>query len=70
MGLGDVKMLLLVGVFFGVERGITVLLVAALAGSLIGFSYIRLRKLDAGTFGLPFGSFIAAAGLLALLGAF
>ncbi len=69
LGFGDVKLLLLIGVFFGVERGVWILLVASIAGSLIGLAYIRFRRLDAKTYGLPFGSFVAASALLALLGA-
>jgi leader peptidase (prepilin peptidase) / N-methyltransferase len=70
LGFGDVKLLLLIGAFFGVERGVRVLLVACLGGLVIGLTYIRLRRLDPQSYGLPLGSFIAAGGLLALLGAF
>ncbi len=70
LGRGDVKLLLLIGAFFGAERGVWILLIASIAGAIIGLAYIRLRRLDPKTYGLPFGSFIAASGFLALLGGF
>jgi leader peptidase (prepilin peptidase) / N-methyltransferase len=70
LGFGDVKLLLLVGVFFGVERGMRILLVACLGGLVIGLTYIRVRRLDSSSYGLPLGSFIAASAFLALMGGF
>lgn len=70
LGFGDVKLLLLIGVFFGVERGVRVLVLACVVGSVCGLAYIRLRRLDPKSYGLPLGSFISAGALLALLGAF
>ena len=68
LGLGDVKLLVLAGIFLGVEKGVSALLFAAVAGSVTGLLYIVIKRKNAATYELPFGSFIcAAAGLLPLL---
>lgn len=69
LGLGDIKLAMLIAVFFGLEHGISILLVASVTGSLTGLTLVFLRRVDPKVFGLPFGSFIAASGLLAMLGA-
>lgn len=67
LGLGDVKLLALLGVFLGVEQGIAALLVGAVAGSIIGIIYISVKGKSASTYELPFGSFLCAgAALIAL----
>jgi leader peptidase (prepilin peptidase) / N-methyltransferase len=69
LGLGDLKLLALVGIFLGVEKGVLALLVAAVGGSILGLIYILLKREHAGTYELPFGSFVCfAAGLIPLSG--
>lgn len=64
LGLGDVKLLLLIGVFLGFEQGMTALLLGAVAGSVIGLVYILWRRKAALTYELPFGSFLCAGAVL------
>jgi leader peptidase (prepilin peptidase) / N-methyltransferase len=64
LGLGDVKLLLLLGVFLGLEDGLLALLIGAVAGSVLGLIYVRLTHKDAASYELPFGSFLCAGGAL------
>lgn len=64
LGLGDVKLLSLLGVFLGVGDGIRALLIASVAGSVAGIVYIWVTRKDAATYGLPFGSFLCAGGAI------
>jgi leader peptidase (prepilin peptidase)/N-methyltransferase len=64
-GLGDAKMLAMMGAFLGVEGIAVTLFVATMAGSLVGLFFVARRDLDMGS-KLPFGSFLAFGGLLAL----
>ena len=63
LGLGDVKMIAMLGAFLGLEEALLILCVAGFAGSLIGVIYIVAAKKDWTTYELPYGSFIGAAGL-------
>ena len=58
LGLGDVKLLVLLGVFLGFENGLTAVLIGTVAGAVIGLAYILVRRKDASTYELPFGSFL------------
>jgi leader peptidase (prepilin peptidase) / N-methyltransferase len=64
LGLGDVKMMAMMGAFLGLEPTLLVLVAGSLAGSVLGLIWIKLRGLDASTYEMPFGSFLAAAGLV------
>jgi leader peptidase (prepilin peptidase)/N-methyltransferase len=69
LGLGDVKMIAMLGAFLGLEEALLILCVAGFAGSLVGVLYIVIAKKDWTTYELPYGSFLGAAGLaLALWG--
>ncbi len=65
MGLGDVKMLAMIGAFLGPSGVIVSVLLGSLAGSVVGLAAIALglgdRKMR-----LPFGVFLAAGGVAAL----
>ena len=68
LGMGDIKLLPLLGAFLGLERGITALLIGSISGVLIGGSYILLTKQKAGSYELPLGTFFCfGAGLVPLL---
>lgn len=67
LGLGDVKLLMLIGVFLGLERGLTALLIGALGGTVIGLTYILIARKSASTYELPFGTFLCAGGVIAAL---
>jgi len=65
LGLGDVKMLAMIGAFLG-WRGVAVgLFVGAAAGALVGLSAMALGRAGLRS-KLPFGAFLALGGLVAL----
>ena len=57
LGFGDVKMMILLGAFLGVNRLIIALLLASLSGVIIGFIFIIFKGKDLKT-KLPFGPFL------------
>jgi len=63
LGLGDVKMIAMLGAFLGLEEALLILCVAGFFGSIVGILYIVIAKKDWSTYELPYGSFIGAAGL-------
>jgi leader peptidase (prepilin peptidase)/N-methyltransferase len=68
LGLGDVKLLLMVGAFLGLEHGITALLIGSVSGVLLGGGYILLTRKKPGSYELPLGTFFClGAGLVPLL---
>jgi len=58
LGMGDVKMLAMVGAFLGWKLALVTLMMASLAGSVVGVALIASRR---GTmkYALPFGTFLA-----------
>ena len=64
LGLGDVKLVAMVGAFQGLEGALLTLIVGSLAGSLLGYAYIRIAHKDPATYELPFGTFLGAAALV------
>jgi leader peptidase (prepilin peptidase)/N-methyltransferase len=65
MGLGDVKMLALIGAFLGWQGVLVALFFASLSGALVGLALVW--RGGAGMRSkLPFGSFLALGGLVAL----
>lgn len=67
LGLGDVKMIAMLGAFLGLEEALFILCVAGFAGSFVGVIYIVAARKDWSTYELPYGSFIGAAGLAVAL---
>jgi leader peptidase (prepilin peptidase)/N-methyltransferase len=65
LGFGDVKLIAMVGSFLGLRGSLVTLILGSFAGSVIGYSYIKLAGKDPDTFELPFGSFLGAAALVA-----
>ena len=65
LGFGDVKLIAMVGAFLGLRGSLVTLILGSFAGSVIGYSYIKLAGKDPDTFELPFGSFLGAAALVA-----
>jgi leader peptidase (prepilin peptidase)/N-methyltransferase len=65
MGLGDVKMMVMLGLFFGVKLTVLTMLLGSLVGSLVGGFYILLARKNA-QYELPLGTFLGAAALVAL----
>jgi leader peptidase (prepilin peptidase)/N-methyltransferase len=64
MGLGDVKMLAMIGAFLGWQQVWLVLLLASLAGALVGFALIASGRRSMQS-RLPFGTFLAVAAFAA-----
>lgn len=65
MGLGDVKMLAMIGAFLGAGGVVVTLVFGTFAGSAVGLVLIARRGGDLQA-QLPFGVFLAAGGLVAL----
>ncbi|HMA76833.1 MAG TPA: prepilin peptidase [Candidatus Krumholzibacteriaceae bacterium] len=65
MGGGDVKLMAMIGAFLGIRLVLPVILVASFFGALYGI--FLLRKGGTGRTAVPFGSFLAPAGILCLL---
>ena len=64
LGLGDVKLLALFGAFLGLENGLKALMIASVAGSILGVFMLLRHRSAALHFELPFGSFLCGAALL------
>lgn len=67
LGLGDVKMMAMVGAFLGIRGALLTLILGAMAGSMIGIIYIKATRQDMGSYQLPFGTFLAAAAIFAAM---
>jgi leader peptidase (prepilin peptidase)/N-methyltransferase len=63
LGLGDVKLMMMVGSFLGLQYTLSAMLLGSMAGSIISLLYIKATKRDAATYELPFGTFLGAAAL-------
>jgi leader peptidase (prepilin peptidase)/N-methyltransferase len=67
MGMGDVKLAFVMGLFLGREVGVA-LLVALVVGSIAGLAIMAHKGVAAGRkTALPFGPFLALGGLVGLL---
>jgi leader peptidase (prepilin peptidase)/N-methyltransferase len=66
MGLGDVKMLAMIGAFLGWQQVWVVLFLASASGAIIGLSLVAARRRSLQT-RLPFGTFLAIAAYIAAL---
>ena len=67
LGLGDVKMIGMIGAFLGLRATLLTLILGSVAGSVIGLIYIRVTRKDAGTYELPFGTFLGFAAIFVAL---
>ncbi len=63
MGLGDVKMMGMAGIFLGLKRTMLTILVGSLLGSVIGIVLILATR-KGRDYELPFGAFLAGGGML------
>jgi leader peptidase (prepilin peptidase)/N-methyltransferase len=66
MGMGDVKMLAMIGAFLGWQAVLVTLVLSSFSGAIIGLLLMAVQK---GTmkFALPFGTFLAIGALIAML---
>jgi leader peptidase (prepilin peptidase)/N-methyltransferase len=67
LGFGDVKMIAMIGAFVGLRLSLMTLILASIAGSVLGLAYIKLTHKDAATYELPFGSFLGVTALIVAL---
>ena len=63
MGLGDVKMMAMVGAFLGLKRTLLTILAGSLLGSVLGLLFMALWS-KGRDYELPFGAFLGVAALL------
>ena len=63
LGLGDVKMVAMIGAFVGLQASLLTLIVGSLLGAVVGLLYIWITGKDASTYELPFGSFLGISAL-------
>lgn len=66
MGLGDVKMLAMIGAFLGWKQVFVVLFFASLTGAIVGVTMLSIQKRSLAS-RLPFGTFLAVAAYAASL---
>jgi len=64
LGLGDVKMVAMIGAFLGLSGVLMALICGSLMGAIIGICYIFFAGKDAATYELPMGTFLGVAALL------
>lgn len=64
LGMGDVKMLAMIGAFLGWRLMLVTLLLATVMGSVVGLGLIALNRGDL-KYALPLGSFLAVGALIA-----
>jgi leader peptidase (prepilin peptidase)/N-methyltransferase len=66
MGMGDVKMLAMIGAVLGWRAVLVTLVLASCAGALVGLVLLS-RQRDGMKYALPFGTFLSAGALVASL---
>ncbi|MGH9173300.1 MAG: prepilin peptidase, partial [Vicinamibacterales bacterium] len=65
-GMGDVKMLAMIGAFLGWPAVVLTLILSSLSGAVIGVALIVATRADM-RYAMPFGTFLAIAALIAML---
>ena len=63
LGMGDVKMLAMIGAFLGWKLALLTLVLSSLVGSVIGLAVIVVRR-EGLKYALPFGTFLAVAAVV------
>jgi leader peptidase (prepilin peptidase)/N-methyltransferase len=64
LGLGDVKMVGMIGTFLGLQGVMLTVIIGSILGAVGGLIYIAVKRKDAGTYELPFGTFLGIAALV------
>ena len=65
LGFGDVKLMILLGLFLGLKKLVIALLVASVSGLLVGLFFILFKQKDL-KLALPFGTFLALGSYVAV----
>jgi leader peptidase (prepilin peptidase)/N-methyltransferase len=66
LGMGDVKMLAMIGAFLGWQLMLLTLVLASLSGALVGVALIVSQR-GSMKYALPFGTFLAVGAVIAML---
>jgi leader peptidase (prepilin peptidase)/N-methyltransferase len=66
LGMGDVKMLAMIGAFLGWQAVLLTLVLSSISGAVIGVTMMALQRGDM-KYALPFGTFLAIGALVAML---
>jgi leader peptidase (prepilin peptidase)/N-methyltransferase len=66
LGMGDVKLFAVLGIFFGPKEIMEILFLSSLLGSVVGIFLIILKRMTKEE-GIPFGPYIIASALIRLL---
>jgi leader peptidase (prepilin peptidase)/N-methyltransferase len=66
MGLGDVKLVAMVGAFLGWRQALLTIMVGAVVGSVVGLTLIALKVMRREHY-IPFGPFLALGAVVAML---
>jgi leader peptidase (prepilin peptidase) / N-methyltransferase len=64
MGLGDIKLLALLGIYLGFDAGLLAVVIGSLAGTVFGVVYVLVTRQNWRTTSLPFGTFLCLGGAL------
>jgi leader peptidase (prepilin peptidase)/N-methyltransferase len=64
LGLGDVKMLAMIGAFLGLQGALPTLILGSVSGTVLGVIFIIATRKSAHTYELPFGTFLGAAAVV------
>lgn len=65
LGFGDVKLIAMLGAFFGWRAALLILLLGSVLGSVVGIVLVLILRKDM-KYAIPFGPFLAGAGLIQL----
>jgi leader peptidase (prepilin peptidase) / N-methyltransferase len=64
LGFGDVKMVAMMGAFYGLGPTLVAVAIGSVLGLVIGLPYILLSRNNYRTYEIPYGSFLGAAALI------
>jgi len=67
VGLGDIKMVALLGCYLGLQAGLFTLILGSVAGAVLGFAYIKATGRDSSTYELPYGTFLSGASIVVVV---
>ena len=67
LGMGDVKMLAMIGAFLGWKLVLLTLVLSSISGSIVGVAILLVRK-ESLKYALPFGTFLAVGALISAVG--
>jgi leader peptidase (prepilin peptidase) / N-methyltransferase len=65
LGMGDMKMVAMIGSFLGLLSMLEAIMIGSLLGSVLGLVMIKLKGEDSSQYELPFGSFLAVGAVAA-----